>query len=161
MQISKDSIRDLLIDLEEGTEGVVEIEERIGLFDTEPAIKGVAKHIYYRKEGSYGDVQLLEETGNGRDINRHYYSVEEAKDALDKPVVKALLDLCRFRNTHPAFGGEVGPTCRQLETHQALWPVLPQFGLTGRFQLVHVSKAHERPSLCKYRGYGHIIRLGA
>ena len=51
-------------------------------------------------------LQLLEETGNGRDINRHFYSVEEAKQALDKPVVKALLDLCRFRNQHPAFNGE-------------------------------------------------------
>ena len=51
-------------------------------------------------------LQLLEETGNGRDINRHFYSVEEAKAALDKPVVKALLDLCRFRNQHPAFNGE-------------------------------------------------------
>ena len=51
-------------------------------------------------------LQLLEETGNGRDINRHYYTVEEAKEALDKPVVKALLDLCRFRNLHPAFNGE-------------------------------------------------------
>lgn len=51
--------------------------------------------------------QLMEETGNGRDINRHFYTVEEAKQALDKPVVKALLDLCRFRNNHPAFGGEV------------------------------------------------------
>ncbi len=52
-------------------------------------------------------VQLMEETGNGRDINRHFYSMDEASDALDKPVVKALLDLCRFRNLHPAFGGEV------------------------------------------------------
>lgn len=51
-------------------------------------------------------LQLLEETGNGRDINRHFYTVEEAKEALDKPVVKALLDLCRFRNLHPAFNGE-------------------------------------------------------
>lgn len=55
--------------------------------------------------------QLLEETGNGRDINRHFFTVEEAKAALEKPVVKALLDLCRFRNLHPAFQGEV---CYQL-----------------------------------------------
>jgi len=53
------------------------------------------------------DMKLMEETGNGRDINRHFYTVEEAKQALDKPVVKALLDLCRFRNNHPAFGGEI------------------------------------------------------
>ena len=65
--------------------------------------------------GSHEEVQLLEETGNVRDINRLYYSLEEARNALDKPVVKALLDLCRFCNTHPAFAGEVGPTL------QAAW----------------------------------------
>ena len=72
-------------------------------------MEGVPRQKQHFREGSHCDLQLLEETGNGRDINRHYYSLEEARGALDKPVVKALLDLCRFRNTHPAFGGEVGP----------------------------------------------------
>ena len=55
-------------------------------------------------------VQAVLESGSGRDINRHKYSEEEAQEALKQPVVKALLDLCKFRNTHQAFMGQVcGP----------------------------------------------------
>ena len=54
-----------------------------------------------------GCVQAVLETGSGRDINRHKYTEEEAEAALKQPVVKALLDLCKFRNTHQAFTGQV------------------------------------------------------
>ena len=54
-------------------------------------------------------VQAVLESGSGRDINRHKYSEEEAQEALKQPVVKALLDLCKFRNTHQAFMGQVRP----------------------------------------------------
>ena len=55
-------------------------------------------------------MQAVLESGSGRDINRHKYSEEEAQEALKQPVVKALLDLCKFRNTHQAFMGQVrGP----------------------------------------------------
>ena len=53
--------------------------------------------------------QAVLETGSGRDINRHKYTNEEAEAALQQPVVKALLDLCKFRNTHQAFMGQVPP----------------------------------------------------
>ncbi len=53
--------------------------------------------------------QAVLATGSGRDINRHKYTNEEAEAALQQPVVKALLDLCKFRNTHQAFMGQVGP----------------------------------------------------
>ena len=55
-------------------------------------------------------VQAVLATGSGRDINRHKYTNEEAEAALQQPVVKALLDLCKFRNTHQAFMGQVGPS---------------------------------------------------
>lgn len=54
-------------------------------------------------------MQAVLESGSGRDINRHKYSEEEAKEALQQPVVKTLLDLCKFRNTHQAFMGQVCP----------------------------------------------------
>lgn len=53
------------------------------------------------------DVDLLDRTGVGRDVNRHRYTPDEVAEALARPVVRALLALCRFRNTHPAFGGGV------------------------------------------------------
>ena len=53
------------------------------------------------------DHTAVQEQQTGRAINRHRYSMEEAAAATEKPVVKALLQLMRFRNTHPAFNGQV------------------------------------------------------
>ena len=53
----------------------------------------------------------MEEQGAGRAINRHRFSLEEAEANLERPVVRALLQLMRFRNTHPAFNGQVPPRC--------------------------------------------------
>ena len=52
------------------------------------------------------DMELLARTGVGRDINRHRYTPAEIDAALEQPVVAALARLIRFRNAHPAFGGE-------------------------------------------------------
>ena len=47
----------------------------------------------------------VEQTGEGRAINRHNYSTSEAKKALEQLVVQRLLRLIRLRNEHPAFEG--------------------------------------------------------
>jgi sucrose phosphorylase len=52
------------------------------------------------------DMELLVRTGVGRDINRPYLERAEIEAHLRRPVVRRLLDLIRFRNTHPAFGGD-------------------------------------------------------
>jgi sucrose phosphorylase len=54
------------------------------------------------------DVELLQRSRVGRDINRHYYTSEEIAEAVQKPVVDALFRLIRFRNNQPAFDGEFG-----------------------------------------------------
>lgn len=51
------------------------------------------------------DMDLVERTGVGRDINRHYYSREEIREALQRPLVAHLMRLIRLRNEVPAFGG--------------------------------------------------------
>lgn len=51
------------------------------------------------------DQQLMEQTGELRDINRHFYSLEEADEAMAQPVVRRLLTLMRFRSQYPAFDG--------------------------------------------------------
>ncbi|MNP37794.1 Sucrose phosphorylase [compost metagenome] len=48
----------------------------------------------------------VRETGEGREINRHNYTIEEMDLALEKEVVQRLLKLIRFRNAYPAFNGE-------------------------------------------------------
>ena len=52
------------------------------------------------------DMDLVERTGVGRDINRHYYSRDEIREALRRPVVTHLMKLIRMRNEIPAFGGQ-------------------------------------------------------
>ena len=52
------------------------------------------------------DIELVERTKNGRDINRHNYSLDEIKVKIEKPVVQRLLNLMEFRNAYPAFSGQ-------------------------------------------------------
>lgn len=51
------------------------------------------------------DIELLEKTKEGRNINRHNYTIEEIIEDVKKPVVKKLIKLMEFRNEHPAFDG--------------------------------------------------------
>src|SRR5690606_12261792 len=46
------------------------------------------------------------ETGDGREINRHNYSLEEIEQAMNKEVVQRLLALTEFRNEYDAFNGD-------------------------------------------------------
>ena len=43
--------------------------------------------------------------GDAREINRRRYTAEEVEKAVREPVERALQELVRLRNTHPAFGG--------------------------------------------------------
>lgn len=63
-------------------------------------------HVYYAGLLAIeNDMELLERTNVGRDINRPYLTFDEAKEHLKKPVVQKLIDLIKFRNSHPSFGG--------------------------------------------------------
>lgn len=64
---------------------------------------GVPQVYYVGLLAGANDIALLEQTKNGRDINRHYYTREEVAEEVRRPVVKKLFSLMRFRNTHPAF----------------------------------------------------------
>jgi sucrose phosphorylase len=68
-------------------------------------LPGVPQVYYVGLLAGANDMALLQRTGVGRDINRHHYSASEVHAALQKPVVKALVELIRARSTHPAFGG--------------------------------------------------------
>ncbi len=68
-------------------------------------IPGIPQVYYVGLLAGANDVALLERTGNGRDINRHGYTLGEFKDAFGKSVVRRLTRLMRLRNSHPAFHG--------------------------------------------------------
>jgi sucrose phosphorylase len=58
------------------------------------------------------DMALLQATGVGRDINRHYYDHDEIVRELQSPIVQDHIALIRFRNAHPAFDGNFRATLK-------------------------------------------------
>ena len=68
-------------------------------------LPGIPQIYYVGLLAGENDMALLQASGVGRDINRHHYTSAEVAAALQKPVVKRLLALIRFRNRHPAFSG--------------------------------------------------------
>ena len=64
---------------------------------------GIPQVYYVGMLAGANDIQLIERTKNGRDINRHSYSMLEVEHEVERPVVKQLLELMELRNTHPAF----------------------------------------------------------
>jgi sucrose phosphorylase len=69
-------------------------------------LPGVPQVYYVGLLGGANDMELLQRTGVGRDVNRHYYSRDDLYAAIDTSVVQGLMHMIRFRNTHPAFGGQ-------------------------------------------------------
>ncbi len=68
-------------------------------------LPGIPQVYYVGLLAGGNDVELLERTGVGRDINRHHYTAAEVEAALKRPVVAAQLAAIRLRHQHPAFGG--------------------------------------------------------
>lgn len=66
---------------------------------------GVPQVYYVGLLAGQNDLLAVSQTGEGREINRHNYSLAEIEEAITKPVVKRLFKLIRFRNEHPAFYG--------------------------------------------------------
>ena len=66
---------------------------------------GIPQVYYVGLLAGENDMNLLAQSGIGRDINRHYYSLDEIAQAIRRPVVQSLFELIRFRNQHPAFHG--------------------------------------------------------
>ena len=66
---------------------------------------GIPQVYYVGLLAGKNDINLVEFTKNGRDINRHNFTLDEIAIEIEKPVVRRLLRLMEFRNTYPAFGG--------------------------------------------------------
>lgn len=69
-------------------------------------VPGIPQIYYVGLLAGSNDMDLLERTGVGRDINRHCYTTAEIEQTLSRPVVRQLFQLIRLRNAHPAFSGE-------------------------------------------------------
>ncbi|MFT8324123.1 sucrose phosphorylase [Oenococcus sicerae] len=64
---------------------------------------GIPQIYYVGLLAGENDLDLLEKTKEGRNINRHYYSKEEVAQEVKRPVVAYLLHLLTWRNQFAAF----------------------------------------------------------
>lgn len=67
---------------------------------------GIPQVYYVGLLAGENDIELVEYTRNGRDINRHNYTIDEIRLEFERPVVQRLLELMRFRNRYEVFDGE-------------------------------------------------------
>jgi sucrose phosphorylase len=67
---------------------------------------GIPQVYYVGLLAGGNDIELLEKTKEGRNINRHYYTTQEIETCIHRPVVQDLFVLSRFRNNYSAFNGE-------------------------------------------------------
>ncbi len=65
-------------------------------------VPGIPQVYYAGLLAAPNQVALLSDTGVGRDINRPYYDDTSRRAALEQPVVRATLDLLRWRAQHDA-----------------------------------------------------------
>lgn len=92
--------------------------------------------------GSNDDAAVVK-TGEGREINRHNFSIEEIEEGIKKPVVEKLIKMIQLRNTHPAFNGEFSVSDSKDHellltwTHQNDFATLYVDLLNGRFTITY------------------------
>ena len=66
---------------------------------------GVPQVYYVGMLAGVNDLEILEKGGEGRDINRRNYTLEEIEQEVQKAPVQRLIELIKFRNEYPAFNG--------------------------------------------------------
>ena len=64
---------------------------------------GIPQVYYVGLLAGVNDIELMERTKNGSDINRHYYTSEDVDKEQERTVVRKLKQLMELRNTHKAF----------------------------------------------------------
>ena len=107
--------------------------------------RGIPQVYYVGLLAGQNDVALMEETKNGRNINRHAYTQAEIAQQVQRPVVQELLTLMRLRNTHPAFAveGELEASLGQPDkltikrTYKEHWAVLAVNLTDYSYQIIH------------------------
>lgn len=68
---------------------------------------GIPQVYYMGLLAGENDYELMERTNYDRNISRHNYTLEEIDRLAEKPVVKNLCVMMRFRNEYPVFDGEM------------------------------------------------------
>lgn len=67
---------------------------------------GIPQVYYVGLLAGENDMEQLAQSQDGRSINRAFYSTEEVRKRMGRPVVKRLCKLIKFRNENSAFQGD-------------------------------------------------------
>jgi len=113
-------------------------------------VPGVPQVYYVGLLAGRNDVEAVARTGDGREINRHNFTLEEISVAADMDVVRRLQRLIRLRNSHPAFDGEF----RVLDSAESRLRLA--WSLGGEECVLDVDFASKRSSVEKVDSLGHI-----
>ena len=68
---------------------------------------GIPQVYYVGLLAGENDIEALKRGEEPRSINRHTYTEAELGDAVRKPMLQDMYRIMRFRNSYPAFNGEV------------------------------------------------------
>lgn len=68
---------------------------------------GIPQLYYVGLMAGVNDLEAVRSSGEGRAINRRNLGAEDITAAMDRPMVRRLMELVRLRNTHLAFEGEM------------------------------------------------------
>ena len=83
--------------------------------------RGVPQLYYVGLLAGENDHAAVQRTGDGRAVNRHDYSAAEIEAALERPVVRRILELVRLRREHPAFEGDLAVTLEDSARLRLAW----------------------------------------
>lgn len=84
-------------------------------------VPGIPQVYYVGLLAGENDIELLEKTNVGRDINRHYFSKEEIDEVLSTDLFLKLKKLMVFRNSHNAFNGDFNLIPREENILNIKW----------------------------------------
>jgi sucrose phosphorylase len=82
---------------------------------------GIPQVYYVGLLAGSNDFTRVNDTGEGREINRHNFTNAEIESAVKKPVVKRLMKLIRFRNTYEAFNGRFSIKMHDKDVLEMKW----------------------------------------
>ncbi|MBA4383128.1 MAG: sucrose phosphorylase, partial [Anaerolinea sp.] len=68
---------------------------------------GIPQVYYVGLLAGENDIEALKRGEEPRSINRHTYTEAEIAEVVTKPMLQDMYKIMQFRNTHPAFNGEV------------------------------------------------------
>jgi sucrose phosphorylase len=69
-------------------------------------VPGIPQVYYVGLFAGENDMDLLAKTNVGRDINRHYYTLQEIDEHIETSFFQQFQKLMFLRNSHPAFNGD-------------------------------------------------------